>query len=29
MFDMVVKAINAGIMLAGFVAVACMVACAG
>ena len=29
MFDVVVKAINAGITLAGFVAVACMIACAG
>ena len=29
MFDVVVKAINAGIMLAGVVAVACMIACAG
>ena len=29
MFDMVVKAINAGIMLAGIAGVACLIACAG
>ena len=29
MFDVVVKAINAGITLAGVVAVACLIACAG
>lgn len=29
MFDIIIKAINASIMLAGVVAVACMIACAG
>lgn len=29
MFDMVVKAINAGITLAGIAGVICLVACAG
>lgn len=29
MFDIMIKAINASIMLAGFVAVACMIACVG
>ena len=28
-FDLIVKAINAGIMLAGIAAVACLIACAG
>ena len=29
MFDMIVKAINAGITLAGIAGVVCLVACAG
>lgn len=29
MFDMVVKAINAGITLAGIAGVACLIACVG
>ena len=29
MFDVVIKAINAGITLAGIVGVACLIACAG
>ena len=29
MFDIIIKAVNAGIMLAGIAGVVCLVACAG